>query len=124
MTKKEVRASAAGETVVLDAPQESYGDSVYASLCNKINLSPVAQARPLEAFRDNDMLSEASADERLARGMGAFSISSRRRASRWIVSTSRCSISSSVSWIARSAGNSIRSCTTPNFKRSKAAGAV
>ncbi len=72
MTKKEVRASAAGETVVLDAPQESYGDSVYASLCNKINLSPVAQARPLEAFRDNDMLSEASADERLARGMGAF----------------------------------------------------
>ena len=72
MSKKEVRASAAGESVVLDAPQESYGDSVYASLCNKINLSPVQQARPLEAFRDNDMLSEASADERLARGMGAF----------------------------------------------------
>lgn len=54
------------ETVVPDS------DSVYASLCNKINLKPVAQARPIEAFRDNDMLSEASADERIARGMDAL----------------------------------------------------
>jgi type VI secretion system protein ImpC len=66
------RQSAATETVVLDAPQDFAGDSVYASLCGKINLQTVAQARPLEAFRDSDMLSEASADERLARGMGAF----------------------------------------------------
>lgn len=60
-------------TVVLDAPQEhSDSNSVYASLCSKINLKPIAEARPLVAFRDNDMLSEASADERIARGMGAF----------------------------------------------------
>jgi type VI secretion system protein ImpC len=57
----------ATETVVLDAP-----DSVYASLCSKINLKPIAEARPIEAFRDSDALSEASADERIARGMGAF----------------------------------------------------
>jgi type VI secretion system protein ImpC len=57
----------ATETVVLDAP-----DSVYASLCSKINLKPIAEARPIEAFRDSDTLSEASADERIARGMGAF----------------------------------------------------
>jgi|GEM_PF-6437248 type VI secretion system protein ImpC len=54
------------QTVVLEH------DSVYESLCNKINLKPVAEARPLEAFRDSDTLSEASADERIARGMGAF----------------------------------------------------
>jgi type VI secretion system protein ImpC len=57
----------ATETVVLEVP-----GSVYESLCSKINLKPVAEARPLEAFRDNDMLSEASADERIARGMSAF----------------------------------------------------
>lgn len=56
----------ATETVVLE------NDSVYATLCSKINLKPVAEARPLVAFRDGDMLSEASADERIARGMGAF----------------------------------------------------
>ncbi|CAB3749541.1 hypothetical protein LMG29542_01023 [Paraburkholderia humisilvae] len=63
------------ETVVLNAPQSASfaeTDSLYASLCSKINLKPVSEARPLEAFRDNDMLSEASADERIARGMGAF----------------------------------------------------
>ena len=66
MNQNESQQSAT-ETVVLDAP-----GSVYESLCSKINLKPVAAARPLEAFRDNDMLSEASADERIARGMGAF----------------------------------------------------
>ncbi|WP_321951745.1 type VI secretion system contractile sheath large subunit [Paraburkholderia bannensis] len=66
MKQNESRQGAT-ETVVLDAP-----DSVYASLCSKINLKPVAQARPIEAFRDSDALSEASADERIARGMGAF----------------------------------------------------
>ncbi|TDY51520.1 type VI secretion system protein ImpC [Paraburkholderia rhizosphaerae] len=63
------------ETVVLNAPQAASfdpADSLYASLCSKINLKPVSEARPLEAFRDSDMLSEASADERIARGMGAF----------------------------------------------------
>ncbi|CAB3769668.1 hypothetical protein LMG29739_05597 [Paraburkholderia solisilvae] len=65
----------ATETRVLDAPADASfdaSDSLYASLCSKINLKPVTQARPLEAFRDNDMLSEASADERIARGMSAF----------------------------------------------------
>jgi type VI secretion system protein ImpC len=57
----------ATETVVLDAP-----GSVYESLCSKINLKPIAEARPIEAFRDSDTLSEASAEERIARGMGAF----------------------------------------------------
>jgi type VI secretion system protein ImpC len=69
MNQNESRPGAAG-TVVLDAPQQT--DSVYAALCNKINLKPVSEARPLEVFRDNDALSEASADERIARGMGAF----------------------------------------------------
>jgi type VI secretion system protein ImpC len=65
--KQEQTQQGTTESVVLDAPE-----SVYASLCSKINLKPVAEARPLESFRDNDTLSEASADERIARGMGAF----------------------------------------------------
>ncbi|HEX7932635.1 MAG TPA: type VI secretion system contractile sheath large subunit, partial [Paraburkholderia sp.] len=69
MNQNESRQGAT-ETVVLDAPGSA--DSVYASLCSKINLKPIAEARPIEAFRDNDTLSEASADERIARGMGAF----------------------------------------------------
>ncbi|NYH21118.1 type VI secretion system contractile sheath large subunit [Paraburkholderia bryophila] len=46
--------------------------NVYESLCSKINLRPVNEARPLEAFQDNDLLSESSADERLARAMSVF----------------------------------------------------
>ncbi|WP_198371622.1 type VI secretion system contractile sheath domain-containing protein, partial [Burkholderia ubonensis] len=64
--KQNEAGQGATETVVLE------NDSVYAALCNKINLKPVAEARPLEAFRDNDTLSEASADERVARGMDAL----------------------------------------------------
>ncbi|MGA7814557.1 type VI secretion system contractile sheath domain-containing protein, partial [Caballeronia sp.] len=62
------------ETVVLDAATEvsSASSSVYESLCSKISLRPVSVARPLEAFRDGDLLSESSADERLAHGMSAF----------------------------------------------------
>lgn len=66
MKQNESRRGTA-EAVVLDAP-----DSVYASLCSKINIMPVAEARPIEAFRDSDALSEASANERIARGLGAF----------------------------------------------------
>lgn len=46
--------------------------TVYESLCSKINLRPVNEACPLEAFQDNDLLAESSADERLARAMGVF----------------------------------------------------
>jgi type VI secretion system protein ImpC len=67
----------ATETIVLEGshlePSDAGdSDSLYASLCSKINLKPVSEARPLEAFRDSDMLSEASAGERIARGMSAF----------------------------------------------------
>jgi type VI secretion system protein ImpC len=48
------------------------GRSVYESLCDKINLSPVQEARPLEAFQDNDLLSESPADERMARAVSVF----------------------------------------------------
>ncbi len=79
---------------------------VYASLCSKINLQPVTQARPVEAFRDNDMLAEASADERIARGMGAFLelvSKSSHGVTDWI---SRCWTFTSANWIARSAVSS------------------
>ncbi|HYS68083.1 MAG TPA: type VI secretion system contractile sheath large subunit, partial [Paraburkholderia sp.] len=75
MARNEHQQAGAAQSVVLDAPQHastanSY--SVYESLCDKINLKPVNAARPLEAFQDNDLLSESSADERLARAMSVF----------------------------------------------------
>ena len=66
MERNESQQGSATEMVVLES------DSVYESLCNKINLKPVSAARPLEAFQDNDLLSESSADERIARAMGVF----------------------------------------------------
>jgi type VI secretion system protein ImpC len=66
MPNNESRQSDATETGVLE------NGSVYESLCSKINLKPISVARSLEAFRDNDLLAESSADERLAWGMSAF----------------------------------------------------
>jgi type VI secretion system protein ImpC len=66
MERNESQQGSATETVVLES------GSVYESLCSKINLKPVSAARPLEAFQDNDLLSESSADERIARAMGVF----------------------------------------------------
>ncbi len=36
--------------------------------CEKINLSPVRSARPVESFQSADALSESSPDERVAHG--------------------------------------------------------
>jgi len=65
-TKSPEKETAASQTVVLERT------SVYESLCDKINLKPVHEARPMEAFQDNDLLSDSSADERIARAMGVF----------------------------------------------------
>ncbi|HEY4291976.1 type VI secretion system contractile sheath large subunit [Luteibacter sp.] len=65
MTSPETRRAAAS-TLVSDAP------GVYESLCQKINLKPVAAARPLEVFEDGELLAEASADERMARAVTVF----------------------------------------------------
>ena len=64
MASKETQANTA--SIVIE------GRSVYESLCDKINLSPVQEARPLEAFQDNDLLSESPAEERMARAVSVF----------------------------------------------------
>ncbi|MEJ0003747.1 MAG: type VI secretion system contractile sheath large subunit [Pararobbsia sp.] len=66
--KTRLPESAATETVVLDAP----GKSVYESLCEKINLTPVTATRPFDSFQSADTLSESSLDERVAQGMRVF----------------------------------------------------
>ena len=70
MAQHEMSPSANSETdtVVLDAP----GKSVYESLCEKINLTPVKAARPMESFQSADALSESSLDERVAQAMSVF----------------------------------------------------
>jgi type VI secretion system protein ImpC len=70
MAKSEssVQETAAADTVVLNAP----GKSVYESLCEKINLTPVKETRPFDAFQNADALSESSLDERVAQAMNVF----------------------------------------------------
>ena len=62
------RADASADTVVLDTP----GKSVYESLCEKINLTPVKMTRPVESFQSADTLSESSLDERVTQAISVF----------------------------------------------------
>ena len=57
------------QTTVLDRPQES---SVYASLFEKINLTPVSELGDLDAYQDNMALSETTADERVTAAVQVF----------------------------------------------------
>ncbi len=58
-----------GESVVLERPQTG---GVYASLFEKINLSPVSELSALDIWQDAHAMSDASADERLTAGMQVF----------------------------------------------------
>lgn len=61
--------TAGGESVVLERPEAS---GVYASLFEKINLSPVSELSALDIWQDNQAMSDATADERLTAGMQVF----------------------------------------------------
>lgn len=57
------------QTTVLERPQEG---SVYASLFEKINLTPVSALSDLDAYQDNTALSETTADERVTAAVQVF----------------------------------------------------
>lgn len=57
------------QTTVLEHPQEG---SVYASLFEKINLTPVSELGDLDAYQDNAALSETTADERVTAAVQVF----------------------------------------------------
>ena len=59
----------AGESVVLDRPAAG---GVYASLFEKINLSPVSHLSALDSWQDAQAMSDATADERLTAGVQVF----------------------------------------------------
>lgn len=61
--------SSTGETTVLERAQAG---SVYASLFDKINLSPVSHLSALDSWQDNQAMSDASADERVTAAMQVF----------------------------------------------------
>ena len=58
-----------GESVVLERPAAG---GVYASLFEKINLSPVSELSALDIWQDAQAMSDATADERLTAGMQVF----------------------------------------------------
>ncbi len=52
--------------------EQDAANGVYASLFSKINLTPVAELADLNAFQDNNSLSETSADERVTAAVQVF----------------------------------------------------
>jgi type VI secretion system protein ImpC len=62
-------SAAAGEGVVQERPAAG---GIYASLFEKINLTPVAALSALDTWQDAQAMSEATADERLTAGMQVF----------------------------------------------------
>lgn len=63
------KSAASGESVVLSDPQEG---SVYVSLFEKINLTPVSALSAPDTWQDAQAMSEATADERLTAGIQVF----------------------------------------------------
>jgi type VI secretion system protein ImpC len=61
-------APVSGEGSLLPAQNPS----VYATLCERISLSPVSSLASLDLFQDGDALSEASLDERFTAAVGVF----------------------------------------------------
>ncbi|MCE9993710.1 type VI secretion system contractile sheath large subunit, partial [Enterobacter asburiae] len=59
-------ASSKGQTTVLQKA------SVYTSLFEKINLSPVSELSALDIWQDSQAMADATADERLTAGMQVF----------------------------------------------------
>ncbi len=57
------------ETVVLE---RSESGGVYVSLFEKINLNPVSELSALDIWQDAQVMSDATADERLTAGMQVF----------------------------------------------------
>ncbi|AKJ43190.1 type VI secretion system contractile sheath large subunit [Pragia fontium] len=66
MSTQNTSSAKSGSTVVKDA------SSVYQSLFDKINLTPVNQFDDINKFQDNDALAEASADERVTMAVNVF----------------------------------------------------
>ncbi|WP_159564234.1 type VI secretion system contractile sheath large subunit [Budvicia diplopodorum] len=66
MSTKNIDAPKAGSSMVKEAT------SVYQSLFDKINLTPVVQFDDIVKFQDNDALAEASADERVTMAVNVF----------------------------------------------------
>ncbi|MBS0848846.1 type VI secretion system contractile sheath large subunit, partial [Citrobacter sp. JGM124] len=57
-----------GESLVTGRP----AGGVYATLFEKINLSPVSELSALDIWQDAQAMSDATADERLTAGMQVF----------------------------------------------------
>nr|WP_314265445.1 type VI secretion system contractile sheath large subunit [uncultured Moellerella sp.] len=57
------------QTTVLDAPKSG---QVYASLFEKINLTPVSAISDIDEFQDNSTLADASTDERVTAAVSVF----------------------------------------------------
>lgn len=68
-------SAATGESVVLERPDAG---GVYASLFEKINLSPVAGLSALDTWQDSQAMADATASERLTAGMASPRISTTR----------------------------------------------
>jgi len=102
MSEKQTSAQTRSGTVLA----ESQG--VYHALFERINLKPLAEMGGIEAFQSVEVLSEASADERVTASISVFLICSKARRRKSSASTGHCSTGTSQRWIHKSAVSSMR----------------
>ena len=69
MSVQNENAGAAGETTTLEHPQAG---GVYASLFEKINLTPASQLSDLSVWQDETAMAEAGTNERITAGVQVF----------------------------------------------------
>lgn len=97
---------------------------VYAALFSKINLSPISELSGLDAFQNNEALSEASADERVTAAVSVF-LDLLKQSSQKVERLDKTLLDEHIaSSMRRSAASSMRSCITRISSASNPPGAA
>ncbi len=92
-------------------------NGVYASLFDKINLTPVAEIGGLNGFEDNTVMAETSADERVTAAVQVFMQCLQSPVRRSRSSIRHYSTTISLNWISRSAASLMKSCTMTRSRK-------
>lgn len=98
--------------------------SVYQSLFDKINLSPVSTLKNVDAWQSDEALSDAAPAERVTAAIQVLVsclADAAQPVEHWI---KRCSMSRLLVWTSRLATRLMKLCTMLNFKNKNRSGVV
>lgn len=75
--------TAQGSATTILEKNNAVAQGVYASLFEKINLSPVSSLTGLDAFQNNDAMADATTDERVTAAVSVFLDLLKQSAKKW-----------------------------------------